>query len=302
MALRLQDLVNSRFGIGFALAFGRLLPQAIAYRLIPVLADRMSQRRNSAMIEAVRANQWVVHGEQASDEQLDRLVRDTFRHTGHCLYDLYHNLNKSEEMQRLIRFGPNAGEYLNSVVQRERGLIIVGAHMSNFDFVLQSAGRLGFRGLALGMPEQIGGYKRQNELRRSAGLDIVPTSLASIRLAGKRLREGDIVVTGVDRPLEGSSYLPRFFGRPAAVTVHHILLALKEDVPIVAAAAILRPSGTYDILVSDPIEMSRGPNRRAELIANAEAVLAQIERFIQIAPEQWSMFYPVWPDALDELR
>jgi lauroyl/myristoyl acyltransferase len=77
---------------------------------------------------------------------------------------------------------------------------------------------------------------------------------------------------------------------------------LKEDVPILVAAAILRPSGTYDILVSDPIEMRRGANRRAELIENAEAVLAQVESFIQIAPEQWSMFYPVWPDALDELR
>jgi KDO2-lipid IV(A) lauroyltransferase len=302
MALRLQDLVNSRLGIGFALAFGRLLPPAIAYRLIPVLADRVSRRRNSAMIRAVRANQWVVHGGQVSDEQLDGLVRDTFRHTARCLYDLYHNLDKSEEMQRLIGFGPYADEYLNRVDQRERGRIIVGAHMSNFDFVLQSAGRFGFRALALALPEQLGGYKWQYELRRSAGLEIVPTSLSSIRLAGKRLREGGTVVTGVDRPLQGSRHQPRFFGRPAAIPVHHILLALKEDVPILVAAAILRPSGTYDILVSDPIEMRRGANRRAELIENAEAVLAQVESFIQIAPEQWSMFYPVWPDALDELR
>lgn len=173
--------------------------------------------------------------------------------------------------------------------------------MSNFDFVAQSAGRLGFRALALGLPEIPGGYEWQNELRRSAGIEIVPTTHSTMRLAAQRLREGGIVITAVDRPIQGSKSKPHFFGRPAALPVHHILLALKVDVPIIVATAILRPNGIYDILTSDPIEMRQGSSRRAALVENAEAVLAQTEEFIRLAPHQWSMFYPVWPEALDEL-
>ena len=254
------------------------------------------------MVRSVRANQLVVHGGDASREQLDAVVRDTFRHTARCLYDLYHNLNNDAEMRRLIALEPYADEYLNRDRRRERGLILVGVHMSNFDFVAQSAGRLGFRALALGLPEIPGGYEWQNELRRRSGIEIVPTTISTMRLASQRLREGGIVMTAIDRPLEFSNTKPRFFGRPAALPVHHVLLALKEDVPIVVATAVLRPSGIYDILTSDPIEVRRGSDRRTELIENAEAVLAQAEEFIRLSPHQWSMFYPVWPEVLDELQ
>ena len=254
------------------------------------------------MVRAVRANQWVVHGGEASGEQLDRLVRDTFRHTARCLYDLYHNLNNSAEMQRLIAFEPYVDEYLNRTERRERGLIIVGAHMSNFDFVAQSAGRLGFRALALGLPEIPGGYEWQNELRKSVGIEIVPTTHSTLRLAAGRLREGGIVLTAVDRPIQGSKSKPRFFDRPAPLPVHHVLLAQRENVPIIVATAILRPNGIYDILTSEPIEVRPGSSRRATLIENAEAVLAQVEEYIRLAPHQWSMFYPVWPEALDEIE
>jgi lauroyl/myristoyl acyltransferase len=302
MAPSLQGLVNSRFGIGFALAFGRMLPPAIAYRLLPVLADRISQRRNSDMIRSVRANQWVVHGGQVSSEDLDGLVRDTFRHTARCLYDLYHNLHNRAAMKRLIAFGPYVDKFLNPAETRERGLVLVGAHMSNFDFVAQAAGRMGFSALALGLPEIPGGYEWQNEMRRSAGFHVVPTTISTMRLATQRLRAGGIVMTAVDRPLKVSNSKPRFYGRPAALPVHHVLLALKEDVPIVVVAAILQPNGVYDILASNPIEVRRSSDRRTDLIENAEAVLAHVEDFIRIAPHQWSMFYPVWPEVLDELQ
>jgi lauroyl/myristoyl acyltransferase len=294
--------VNSRFAIGFALAFGRLLPKSIGYRLLPVLADQLSRRRDVQMVRSVRANQWVIHEGRVSGEQLDGLVRDTFRHTARCIYDLYHNLNNSAEMQKLIAFEPYADEYLNQAKRRKRGLVIVGVHMSNFDFVAQSAGKLGFRALALGLPEIPGGYEWQNELRRGAGIEIVPTTHSTMRLAAERLREGGIVMTAADRPIQGSKSRPCFFGRPASLPVHHVLLALKENVPVIVATAILRPNGIYDILTSEPIEMRPATNRRATLIENAEAVLAQVEAYIRLAPQQWSMFYPVWPEVLDEIE
>jgi lauroyl/myristoyl acyltransferase len=39
------------------------------------------------------------------------------------------------------------------------------------------------------------------------------------------------------------------------------------------------------------------PNPVDEIERNAEAVLKPVENWIRQAPEQWSMFYPVWPDA-----
>jgi lauroyl/myristoyl acyltransferase len=38
-----------------------------------------------------------------------------------------------------------------------------------------------------------------------------------------------------------------------------------------------------------------------EIEKNAEKVLKAAEPFIRDHPEQWSMTYPVWPFALDEM-
>ena len=38
-----------------------------------------------------------------------------------------------------------------------------------------------------------------------------------------------------------------------------------------------------------------------DVLVNSERVLAEIEFRIRENPTQWAMFYPVWPDALNEL-
>ena len=40
------------------------------------------------------------------------------------------------------------------------------------------------------------------------------------------------------------------------------------------------------------------PDREQEILQNAERVLQAAEDMILRAPEEWVMFYPVWPDTL----
>ena len=47
--------------------------------------------------------------------------------------------------------------------------------------------------------------------------------------------------------------------------------------------------------------MQKRSDRDEEILMNAEKVLEVAEVMIRQAPEQWSMFYPVWPDVLPML-
>jgi KDO2-lipid IV(A) lauroyltransferase len=155
--------------------------------------------------------------------------------------------------------------------------------------------------MALSLSQPGSGYRWQNELRSEWGIDMAPASMASLLEAARRLRAGGTVISGLDRPLPGSKYRPRFFGRPAALSAMHVFLALKTNVPIYVLAAVMRPDGVYAIKGSEPVQMVPRPDRHTELIYNAERVLAVAEDFIRLAPYQWSMFYPVWPEALEEV-
>lgn len=297
----LQTIINSRLGVGFTLAVGRVTPPGIGYRLADLLARTLASLRRATIVRVVRANQWVVSQGQLSAEELDQAVRETFCHTGHCLYDLYHNLGNLPAMQRLVEFGPRVEEFLARCRDEKRGLVIGGPHLSNFDFAGQAVAMWGLRFQALSYPQPGSGYRLQNDLRRKAGIDITPASMIAVRQAARRLQEGGFVLTGLDRPDPTSKYHVRFFGRPAALPVLHVYLALKARVPVVVVAAIMQPNGIYRLHVSDPIEMRPYPDRHAEIVNNAERVMEVTADFIRQAPRQWAMFYPVWPEALDEV-
>jgi len=296
MPFSFQSIINSRLGIGLALGLGRTAPPGVGYRIARFAAKQIGSRPGLAIVQAVRGNQAVVGGD-ISPQELERRVVETFVQTGYCLYDLYHNLWNPGVINDLLEWSPAIDEMVKSRQNPSQGLTIVGVHMSNFDFVAQAAFMRGLRAMSLGLPDPGGGYQWQNDIRKKAGFEVFPASVASLRQAARLLEDGGTVLTGLDRPLAESKYQPRFFGRPAALPVMHIILALKTRTPVVVAAAIRDENGCYHVEISDPISMQAYPNHHEEIERNAETILEIAEEYIRKAPTQWSMFYPVWPDA-----
>jgi KDO2-lipid IV(A) lauroyltransferase len=113
-----------------------------------------------------------------------------------------------------------------------------------------------------------------------------------------RLLNGGNVLTGLDRPVETLKYQPKFFGYPASLPVVYTHLALQAKVPVVVVSAITKPDGNYFLYASDPIKMISNGDMYTESVRNAEAVLEVAEEIIRKYPQQWSMFYPVWPQFM----
>ena len=58
-----------------------------------------------------------------------------------------------------------------------------------------------------------------------------------------------------------------------------------------------QPNGRLRVWALGPIPMRPDEDLQRETTRNAEAILAAAEEIIRPAPQQWSMFYPVWPDV-----
>lgn len=301
MRIEPQAIINSRLGIGLALGLARSLPPRAGYRIAYAVAGWIARHKEWDIVQAVRANQWVIGGGKLSEEQLDRAVQETFRNTAHCIYDLYHYIHNQAALWDLIDFDPTSLEIIQKSQKRQEGYIIVGLHSCSFDLVMQAASLRGLRALVITLPQLTGGYQWQTEMRARAGMEIVPASVASLHEAVHRLHSGGTVLTALDRPLPGLKHRPRFFGRPARLPVHHVQLALKTKVPVVVVSGLLQPDGRYSFLVSDPLYMQTHPDRETEILINAEAALEIAEGIICRDPHQWAMFYPVWPEAQQEV-
>lgn len=275
-----------------------LSPQ-VGYRVAALLARRLARQRDSQVVRAIRANQWVIRGETLRGEALDCAVVETLQHAARCIFDLYHYMTKPDAAGQRIVLEPSFQRLFQRAEFDGRGLIILGLHISNFDLVLHWVSSQGLRPMAVTIPNPQGGRRLEYEMRKRMGMTLLPASVGALRQAMKHLQKGGMLLTGMDRPVSVPEVCPRFFNRPAALPLHHIFLATKAQVPLVIAATYLRDDGKYHVSLSDEIELDPHADHEHGLLRNAEHVLSAAEPFIRQFPGQWSVPLPVWPQITD---
>ena len=299
--MSLQSFINGRFGIGLILALGKIIPPSIGYPLTEKVSLLLSAQKKSNIVRTARANQWIISGCSLSSEELDAQTRETFRQTSRWLFDFYHNINNYQAILDRVTLSPKLVKFLTDRLGGDEGTIMVAPHLSNFDFGGRAMVLHGFDIQVLSYPQPHGGYQWQNKLRKDIGMNVTPMSIESMRTAKTRLKNGGVVVTGMDRPLDRSNYHPRFFGYPAAVPTSYVRMALQTNAAVLVIACIGLPEENYHVECSDLIYMESDDDPVREIEKNAEKVLCEAEKFIRAHPSQWAMFYPVWPFALEEM-
>lgn len=303
MLMGLKDFVNQSFAIKTGLLIGKVLPLELGHKLALSIGAWIGQRQNYKMVQGVMLNQYVTSGENLSAEELQQRTIQVFQSVARSLFDYYYYIRRPEKLRDIIFLSPEA-EAAFKKNEDHPGAILLIPHMSNFDLMGHALALFGIKVQILSFPTPNEAYKMQNKLREEVGVVVTPMSLSAFRSAKTRLKEGGYVVTGLDRPLPGEQkekYRPRFFGHEANLPVIHVRLAEETNARVYVMACIRQADGTYLLECSEPYIMEERPDLEEETIVNAERLLTEAERLIQIVPEQWAMFYPVWPEKWNEL-
>jgi lauroyl/myristoyl acyltransferase len=297
--MNLQQFITTEFGTRLWMSLGRWLPPRMGLGLAHVLAGIVSRRRHASIYRILYDNQAGVRGIDTPTETLHRAVRQVFNHVGQTAYDLMHSLALGQEgLRQAVTFDQQVWEDVQRAIATGRGVMICGCHTSNFN--------VGFLTLALrdetptiqvlSPPAPAGGFRLMHDLRTSGKLQETPINSDVLRTALRRLREGGIVATGVDWPPAAASddWLP-FFGRRAHLPTGHIRLALSTDAVLLPVACRWDEAAGYRLLSAPHLELELTGDRRRDIQHNARRVLTVMERWIAERPEQWLMYYPVWP-------
>ena len=277
---------------------GRATPRSVGTRLASTAADALAARRSTALARSLRANQWVVSGGALVGEALDARVRENLRQMARCLYDFYHLAQDVEALSDAVAFTDSAADW----VERSpcEPIVFAVPHLSSFDLAARALALKGLQAQVLSVPAPTDAYQVQNELRRAAGLDMTPISVASLRQAAERLEAGGSVLTGIDRPIQSRRPL-RFFGRPALLPDVHIRLAERSGAPLVLIWVRSAREDNRYVIDALPITLEPGVNAEVTVL-NAERVLSAAEKIIAERPTEWAMPHTVWPQAAAELE
>lgn len=280
-----------------ALSLAAVLPRSLCYRLARrigrVLASLPTARRR-----AVLANLAVAHGAGTGDRKVRRDCRRVFEHAMLNYADLF-RLGTPDSVALVRDLRPDGLDNLARAIAEGKGAILVGAHLGNYDTLVQVLGRDGYKVLIPVEPIEPPALLRLISSRRNAlGADFEPIGPQLLRQMADHLRAGMVVVVVCDRDIAGTGQPVRFFGRQVPLPSAAVLLAMRTGAPILGAFGARLPDNRIKGWITPPLAL--WPTTGATLPARAriqlgmETIAALLEAQIRRDPGQWVVQQPVF--------
>lgn len=178
------------------------------------------------------------------------------------------------------------------LIARGRGLIVVTAHLGNFELLARSGALAGISVLVVARQSEDTEFNRLTDSLRENGGYKVHARGDSPRALLTHLRANGVVAILPDQKSE-DVFVP-FFGRLSGTVAGPAVLALKTGAPILPAFAPRQPNGTYRIEYGDEIDIGSTGDRKADMHRIMADINRSFEQVIRRYPEQWLWLHDRW--------
>ncbi len=270
----------------------RVLSQAGA-RFIGHLAHDLCDQQRDIMRENLR----VVTGKNGPE--LDTIVRNGFVHFIQMIADnLRIQTSDLSEVADIV--GEWSGlEHLREAQARGKGTVLITGHLGAWELggILLAVRDIPVTVVTLAEPRADLGEWRE-KYRQKFGISTI--TLGEDRFAFlsivQTLRKNGIVALLVDRPYGEHSQPVEMFGRTAHFSPAASLLWQHTGATILPAFVFAQPSGKYASHAYAPIEMSTAQDPSQTHHVNTQRIADFFASLLQIYPDQWYNFVPVWTD------
>lgn len=268
----------------------RAIPRPFAYWISLRVADLyffFDRRGREAVIANLR-RVMEFGGQAATPAQTRLAARRTFQHFGKYVVDFFRFARLSErDIRRLVTI--DHPEYVDQSLALGKGVILVTAHLGNWELGGAVLAGLGYRVNAVVLEQR---SARLNEFfqhyRRRRGMAIIPLGHAVPQLI-RALRRNECVALLADRDYSTRTDFAMFCGASACLPRGPVWLAEKTGAPIVPGFLIRRGDDTFEMRLYTPIDPA---GKTVEQIRRD--VCAVLEDAVLRNPDQWFMFERVW--------
>jgi lauroyl/myristoyl acyltransferase len=283
---------------------GRSLPPVLGMGVVWIVTALLIILKPPVYDAACRNLQHVLR-EDVSRSEFRRVLWRLLYYRTKDYYYFFHNMGRRVNVTKLnppVRISPQVQRYIQEAVYSGRGLLLIGTHTSNYDLCgCALAEYLPTPPIVLSIADPAPGIQFINSVRNQARGVITPITPVALREAMSRLKQGGIVMTAVDRPLEEGNEPVTLFGAVATLPTGYIRIPLLTNC-LVMMVACRYDGKAYHILGNPPIEMVRTGNRETDRTVNVQHILAEVEELVRQAPHQWMVFVPVWPDGTERVE
>jgi KDO2-lipid IV(A) lauroyltransferase len=238
---------------------------------------------------------------ESSPERINHRARIIFQHFGITILELLQMTCLSQQ-QIISRVRIEGQEILTEALAKQKGVVVVTAHLGNYEMAAQSVPCI------LGIPMASVAKQMRNpwlnrmihNMRTRFGNKIIYKKGALPEMT-QTLRQGSVVTILMDISRRFDGVEVEFFGHRATATPSAALLGLRCKSPIVPAFSHRKQNGELVVQVESPIEIQRTDNLRQDLKTNTQLITDSVERAVRNYPDQWNWILKRWKEFYPEL-
>jgi phosphatidylinositol dimannoside acyltransferase len=254
----------------------------------------------ASMRATVSANLAQVLGRPADSELVQAATREAFDLYARYWYDSFRaRVMTAEEVNNRFQIENLAG--IDRALEQGKGVVIGLAHLGNWDVAGRFLAGNGYKMCAVA--ERLANTRVFEQFlrhREELGMKIIALDPEGDTRVGPRLMElladNWILALLSDRDLTGRGVDVEMFGKTRQIPAGPALLSLSSGAPLLSASIYTTDPG-WLCRISDPIEIERTGEMRADVTALSKMLAAEFERMIAAKPTDWHMFQPAWGDG-----
>lgn len=263
------------------------LPLRVGYK-VAIMASDLRHLFAHEDRKAVSDNLRLIFPEK-TEKEIGKIRKSMFRNFAKYLIDFFRfeKINK-EYIEKNISV--KNLHYFNNELAKGKGVIIVSAHLGNWELGAVLVSLLGYPLWAVALSHKDKKVNRFfNSQRESKGVKVIPLGIA-VKSCVEVLRKGELIALVGDRLFGERGIVLDFFGRPTLFPKGPAAFALKTGASLVPAFLLRNKDDSFTLHIEKPIEFTVSQDREKDLIDITIVYKELFERFIRSYPDQWYMF------------
>lgn len=289
-AHRLDIIIYYIIFQAFAL-LGRI-PRSMAFRFaqwIGRLWFVVDMRHRKVAIE----NLSMIYGDTMSSSEIRHLACRVFCSLSNIVFEIGWSLYLNDaRLRKYFRF--QGMHHLHVARKKRKGVLILTAHIGNWELLMKAAGMIGFSVSAVYRPFDFKPLDMFfSHLRSSSGTKLFPKKKA-MRKIMRSLKNNELVGILLDQHAGRAASVPvNFLGIEAGTSKGLALLAKSTGAPVVPAF-LIREDGFFNVRFGQELSFIETGDNDFDIRENTRLYNQMIEAIILKYPEQWFWVHRRW--------
>lgn len=230
---------------------------------------------------------------EKSDLEIKKIAKKVFINFGKYLADFlrFSKIDK-DFIEKKVKI--EGLEFVDQALKQSKGIIIISAHLGNWELAGAIMGILGYKIIGVVLPHSdkrvSDFFNNQREIKNMEVCSVGKAAYACLMA----LKQNKMIALVADRDFTEHGLVIDFLNKKVLLPKGAAAFHLKTDAPIIPSFLLRCEDDTFKFKFGLPFKFNLTGEKEKDIEIIIKTYIGTVEKYIKTYPEQWFMFRKYW--------